>query len=45
MEELLTEKKGKRVHIKVPVRGDNKKTIDMAYNNALKNITNYKTVR
>lgn len=45
MEELLTEKKGKRVYIKVPARGDNKKTVDMAYNNAIKNIENYKTVQ
>ena len=43
MEEYLSEKRGKRVYIKVPVRGDNKKTVDMAYNNALKNIENYKT--
>lgn len=43
VEKYLTEKKGKRVYIKVPVRGDNKKTVDMAYNNALKNIANYKT--
>ncbi len=42
-EELLGKRKGKRVYIKVPVRGDNKKTVDMAYNNALKNIENYKT--
>lgn len=45
VEELLTKKKGNRVYIKVPVRGDNKKTVDMAYNNALKNIQNYKTVK
>ena len=31
--------------MKVPVRGDNKKTVDMAYNNALKNIENYKTTK
>ncbi len=43
VEGYLTEKAGKRVYIKVPVRGDNKKTVDMAYNNALKNIVNYKT--
>ncbi len=43
VEKFLTDKKGKKVHIRVPVRGDNKKTVDMAYNNALKNITNYKT--
>lgn len=43
VENFLTDKKGKRVYIKVPVRGDNKKTVDMAYNNALKNIANYKT--
>ena len=42
-EELLGIKKGKRVYIRVPVRGGNKKTVDMAYNNALKNIENYKT--
>ncbi len=42
-EEHLGIKKGKRVYIKVPVRGGNKKTVDMAYNNALKNIENYKT--
>lgn len=42
-EELLSQKKGKRVYIKVPSRGGNKKTVDMAYNNALKNIENYKT--
>ena len=42
-EKYLEEKRGKRVYIKVPVRGDNKKTVDMAYNNALKNIENYKT--
>ncbi len=43
IEAYLTEKAGRRVYIKVPVRGDNKKTVDMAYNNALKNIVNYKT--
>ncbi len=43
VEKFLTDKKGKRVYIKVPVRGDNRKTVDMAYNNALKNIANYKT--
>jgi len=31
--------------MKVPVRGDNKKTVDMALNNAIKNIANYKTVQ
>ena len=45
VETYLTEKRGKRTHIKVPVRGSNKKTVDMAYNNALKNIENYKTVQ
>ena len=45
VEEYLSEKRGKRVYIKVPVRGDNKKTVDMAYNNARKNIENYKTVQ
>jgi len=44
-ETLLGERAGKRVYIKVPSRGDNKKTVDMAYNNALKNIENYKTVQ
>ena len=43
LETLLSEKKGKRAYIKVPQKGDNKKTVDMAYNNALKNIENYKT--
>ena len=43
VESYLTEKRGKRAYIKVPVRGGNKKTVDMAYNNALKNIENYKT--
>ena len=43
VEELLTEKRGSRTYIKVPERGDNKKTVDMAYSNALKNIENYKT--
>ncbi|MBQ6937045.1 MAG: excinuclease ABC subunit UvrC [Clostridia bacterium] len=42
-EAFLTEKRGKRAYIKVPSRGGNKKTVDMAYNNALKNIENYKT--
>ena len=45
VEELLTEKRGNRTYIKVPERGDNKKTVDMAYNNALKNIENYKTAK
>lgn len=45
VETYLTEKRGKRAHIKVPVRGGNKKTVDMAYNNALKNIANYKTIQ
>lgn len=44
VESYLSEKRGKRAHIKVPARGGNKKTVDMAYNNALKNIENYKTV-
>lgn len=44
-EALLGERAEKRVYIKVPSRGDNKKTVDMAYNNALKNIENYKTVQ
>ena len=43
LEDLLSEKKGKRTYIKVPQKGGNKKTVDMAYNNALKNIENYKT--
>ncbi len=43
IENLLTEKSGKRVHIRKPVRGNNKRVIEMAYNNALKNIVNYKT--
>lgn len=43
VEEFLTKKRGKRAYIKVPSRGGNKKTVDMAYNNALKNIENYKT--
>lgn len=43
LERYLSEKKGKRVHIHVPQKGVNKKTVDMAYNNALKNIENYKT--
>lgn len=42
-EELLSQKRGKRAYIKVPERGDNKKTVDMAYSNALKNIENYRT--
>ena len=45
LESYLCEKKGKRVYIKVPVRGNNKKTVDMAYNNAIKNIENYKTAQ
>lgn len=45
VETYLSEKRGKRAYIKVPVRGGNKKTVDMAYNNALKNIENYKTVQ
>lgn len=45
VEGYLSEKRGRRVHIKVPVRGDNKKTVDMAFNNAVKNIENYKTVQ
>ena len=45
LEEYLSQKRGKRAYIKVPVRGDNKKTVDMAQNNALKNIENYKTVK
>ncbi|MBQ8808159.1 MAG: excinuclease ABC subunit UvrC, partial [Clostridia bacterium] len=36
VESYLCEKRGKRVYIKVPVRGNNKKTVDMAYNNAIK---------
>lgn len=43
VEALLSEKRGKRAYIKVPQKGDNKKTVDMALNNALKNIENYKT--
>ncbi len=34
MEKLLTEKKGARVHILVPQRGDKKKLVDMARKNA-----------
>ena len=34
MEKLLTEKKGSRVHILVPQRGDKKKLVDMARKNA-----------
>ncbi|MBQ3022091.1 MAG: excinuclease ABC subunit UvrC [Clostridia bacterium] len=45
LEEYLSQKRGKRAYMKVPVRGDNKKTVDMAYNNALKNIENYKTTK
>ena len=45
VESYLCEKRGKRVYIKVPVRGNNKKTVDMAYNNAIKNIENYKTAQ
>lgn len=45
VEELLTEKRGSRTYIKVPERGDNKKTVAMAYSNALKNIENYKTAK
>ena len=45
VESYLSQKRGKRAYIKVPVRGGNKKTVDMAYNNALKNIENYKTVQ
>lgn len=45
LETYLSQKRQKRVYIKVPVRGGNKKTVDMAYNNALKNIENYKTVQ
>lgn len=43
MEEILSKKAGHRVYIKCPQRGDNKKTVDMARENALKNIDNYKT--
>ncbi len=43
LEEYLSQKKGKRVHIYVPKKGINKRTVDMAYDNALKNIENYKT--
>jgi len=42
-QEFLSQKRGKRAYIKVPERGDNKKTVDMAYGNALKNIENYRT--
>ena len=42
-EKYLTEKRGKRVHIKMPLRGDNKRLVDMAKNNAFKNIENYRT--
>lgn len=43
LEEYLTQKKGRRVHIYAPQKGMNKRTVDMAYDNALKNIENYKT--
>lgn len=43
LEQWLSEKCGRRVYIKVPLRGENKKTVDMARNNARKNIENYKT--
>ncbi len=43
LEKILTEKSKRRVYIKTPVRGDNKRIVDMAYSNALKNIENYKT--
>ncbi|MEE0867473.1 MAG: excinuclease ABC subunit UvrC [Clostridia bacterium] len=43
LEQWLSEKSGRRIHIKVPLRGENKKTVDMAKNNARKNIENYKT--
>lgn len=45
LEKYLSEKKGKRVYIHVPQKGVNKKTVDMAYNNAIKNIKNYKTTQ
>ena len=43
LEKILTDKSNRRVYIKCPVRGDNKRLVDMAYNNALKNIENYRT--
>ncbi len=43
LEKILSEKSKRRVHIKCPVRGDNKRIVDMAHSNAIKNIENYKT--
>lgn len=42
---FLSEKSGKSVHLKCPERGDNRRTVEMARENALKNIDNYKTRR
>lgn len=43
LEAYLSEKRGKKVSMKVPQRGNNRKTVDMAIKNAYKNIENYKT--
>ena len=43
LEEYLSRKQGRRVHINAPKKGINKRTVDMAYDNAVKNIENYKT--
>lgn len=43
LEAYLSGKRGKKVSVKVPQRGDNRKTVEMALKNAYKNIENYKT--